>query len=81
MKRLVLFGLSLILLIGCATVDRMQAKNEMQDSKAQYKACLRANPDNPDACAAQKAAYEADIKAYREIKKGFGGNSVTVDSD
>ena len=65
---------------GLAVIAR--ARNDMEDSKAAYKRCLQQNPDDPSKCEALKRAFEADLKAYRETKKGIGrGHTISIDQD
>jgi hypothetical protein len=80
MLRLTLILCLALLVSGCGIAAKVTAREDMQNSKAAYKACLAANPDNPDKCEAQRRAYEADIKAYRETSKGIRpGGVVSVE--
>ena len=61
------FFISLILLFlsGCAANQALQG---MKQTKAAYKACLAANPEDPFACKHQKEAYEAAGEAYDSLR-------------
>jgi hypothetical protein len=67
------FILCLALLVAaCGGVSaKVNARNDMLKSKDAYKACLPANPDNPDKSEALKRAYEADLKAYEATSRGI----------
>lgn len=58
------------LLSGCAVVDRIDARNQYQDSVGRYKACLAANAADPRACEASRLAMEAD-----ERRAGHGSSA------
>jgi hypothetical protein len=57
---------ALFALNGCV-VGAENAQHDMEASKAAYKACLAARA--PEACEAQRQAYEADLSAYRPTPK------------
>lgn len=62
--------LSILLLIvlfpsGCAAEQALQ---DMKQAKAEYKACLDANPKDPSACKHEKETYEAAGQAYDGLK-------------
>ncbi len=81
-----LLAIILIVIIAfsnsCGIAAKVRARNDMEDSKAAYKRCLQQNPDDPSKCEALKRAFEADLKAYRETKKGVGpGHTISIDQD
>ena len=52
-------------LSACGIVVRMNARNDMEGSKAAYKSCLAENPTKVSGCEALRLSYEADLKAYQ----------------
>ena len=58
-------------LTGCGIAAKVNARNDMEQSKNTYKACLAANAAHPAACEASRMAYEADMKAYRATSAGI----------
>jgi hypothetical protein len=58
-------------LSACALADKMDARKDMEGSKAAYKACLADNPKNVSACDARRLSYEADLKAYEATAAGM----------
>jgi len=64
MKHVFLAIIALISVSGC-TVARIQ---RMDESNANYKACLKQNPNKLSACEAQRLTYEADQNAVMATK-------------
>jgi hypothetical protein len=65
---------------GCGVVAKVDARNDMMQSKQAYTDCLRANSAEPQSCAGLKEAYEADLQAYRATSSGIRpGYAVSVD--
>jgi len=62
-----MFPALLLLLSGCGIAARVNARHDMEASKAAYKACLATS--GPELCEAQRLAYEADLSAYRATPK------------
>jgi hypothetical protein len=58
-------------LADCGVAAKVNARNEMEASKAIYKDCLARNPQNLSACEASRLSYEADMKAYRATSAGI----------
>ena len=52
-------------LSACGLAVRMNARNDMEGSKAAYKSCLAENPTKVSGCEALRLSYEADLKAYQ----------------
>lgn len=52
-------------LSACGLAVRMNARNDMEGSKAAYKSCLAATPTKVSGCEALRLTYEADLKAYQ----------------
>ena len=69
--QMMLLTILLGLISSCGIVAKVQSRNDMMESKAQYKTCLRQNPANPNQCIGLKKAYEADLKAYRATSNGI----------
>jgi hypothetical protein len=63
--------LAVLALSGCGIEAKIDARNDMQQSKLNYKNCLANNPSNPQACESTRLAYEADIRAYRTMSAGI----------
>jgi hypothetical protein len=63
--------LSVLALSGCGIGAKIEARNDVQQSKLNYKNCLANNPSSPQACESTRLAYEADIKAYRVMSAGI----------
>jgi hypothetical protein len=59
------------LIADCGVAAKVNARNEMETSKAAYKDCLARNPQNLSACEASRLSYDADIKAYRATSAGI----------
>jgi hypothetical protein len=59
------------LLADCGVAAKVNARNEMEASKATYKDCLARNPQNVSACEGSRLSYEADMKAYRATSAGI----------
>ena len=52
------------LVTGCGTIAKVQARHDMQASKARYKACLEQSPQTPANCESARLLYEVDLRAY-----------------
>jgi hypothetical protein len=48
----------------------MEARNDMEGSKAAYKSCLAENPTKVSACESERLSYEADLKAFEATAGG-----------
>jgi hypothetical protein len=57
--------LALGTLTGCGIAARVNARHDMEASKAAYKACLVENSQNVSACGGWRRAYEADLSGYQ----------------
>ena len=62
---------SLLAIAGCGVVAKVDARQDMRQSKAAYKACLTANASNPAVCESARLTYEADVQAYRTLSAGI----------
>ena len=70
---------ALLVLAGCGSIARHEARNEMEQSKAAYKECLRNHPADTSACGALREVFEVDLRAFRALKV-FGG-TVTIEEE
>jgi hypothetical protein len=70
-----------VALSGCGIAAKVDARNDMEQSKAAYKNCLAANPSNPSACAGLEAAFQADLAAYRATSAGVNPNTVEINQN
>lgn len=76
---LVLLG---ALLNGCGIVAKVRARDDMEISKARYKACLEQNPQTPADCESARLAYDADLRAYKATSAGIRtGSTVTIEEE
>ena len=76
---LVLLG---ALLNGCGIVAKVRARDDMEISKARYKACLEQNPQTLANCESARLAYEADLRAYKATSAGIrSGPTVTIEEE
>lgn len=66
MKRVVIVG-AILMLTGCAGTEAVNARNELQASKAALKTCLSQHPQDVRACNGASAAYQADLAGYQAI--------------
>jgi hypothetical protein len=60
-----------VTLSGCGIAAKIDARNEMMDSKRDYTNCLTAHPDDTKACEGYRLAYQADMQAYRATSAGI----------
>lgn len=65
-------------LAGCGVAAMIQAREDMQTSKAAYKQCLAAHFQDPDKCESARRIYEADLAVYQTEK---GGRNIKADVD
>ncbi len=66
-----------ILFSGCGIAANIRARNDVENSKAEYKACLKQHPDDLSKCDALKKAYEADLDYWRPRWESSG--TVTIE--
>jgi hypothetical protein len=64
MNRLCLLFVMAVSISACGLAARMEARNDMEGSKAAYNSCLVQNPQQVSACEALRLSYEADLKAF-----------------
>jgi outer membrane biogenesis lipoprotein LolB len=76
-KRILSALIACSLLAACGVVAKANARNDMQQSLAVYKACLAQHPQDVSQCEGARLAYDADMKAYRATSAGIqpGTNS------
>ncbi len=55
---------------GCEIAAKVNARDDMEKSKAAYKGCLIAHSSNTGACEGYRLAYDADMRAYRAETAG-----------
>jgi hypothetical protein len=67
-------------LAGCGVAAKVNARNDMEASKAAYKACLAQHPQDVGDCAGPGEAYQADLAAYRATSAGLRpGPTISVE--
>ncbi len=83
MHKLLFVTLSVsILLSGCGLAADVQARNDVENSKAEYKACLKQHPDDLSKCDALKKAYEADLEYWRAtVRRWQPSGTVTIEDE
>lgn len=59
------------LLSGCGIVAKVDSRNDMMTSRDAYTNCLTSHPNNIGACNGYKAAYKANMEAYRATSAGI----------
>lgn len=68
MKTVILSLFLCLTLSGCygrMVYDQMQNMDDMQTSKTAYKKCLADNAGDASQCKAEKAAFDADVEAFK----------------
>ncbi len=69
-----------ILFFGCGIAANIRARNDVENSKAEYKTCLKQHPDDLSKCDALKKAYEADLQYWRaRTRIGEPSGTVTIE--
>ena len=59
---------------------KIDARNDLEQSKIAYKQCLNENSNATDKCAAQKEVYRTDLQAYEALSRGIrNGPSISVE--
>ena len=72
--------LAAFVLCGCGVAAKVNARNDMEQSKTAYKQCLVQNSTEPRVCDGLKQAYEADLQAYRATSAGIRpGYALSID--
>ena len=91
MRKLLIFAplaIACSLLSGCgdsyfdAIAAQANTRNEMLKGKESYTHCLEQHPKHISTCDGYKAAYNADIEAYKATNSGMASynNSVNINS-
>jgi len=62
-------------LTGCGIAAKVNARNDMEQSKVAYKACLAEHPQDVSFCKGAKAAYEADMQSVQGNVCGYTARS------
>jgi outer membrane biogenesis lipoprotein LolB len=70
-------AVSMLLLSSCGIAANIRARNDVENSKAEYKDCLKQHPDDLSKCDALKKAYEADLE-YWSARTRIGQPSGTL---
>jgi hypothetical protein len=65
------------LLTSCGIAAKINARNDMTQSKEAYKRCLSQHANDVTACNASKLAYEADLQDFRATSSGVRNGNVT----
>ena len=72
MRALDISGISaLMFLVGCGVVAKVQTRNDMMESKAEYTNCLKQQADDPSKCENLKRIYQANLAAYNATAAGI----------
>jgi predicted small secreted protein len=72
-KLLVLAPLAVVcsLLSGCGIAAKIDSRNDMMKTRDAYTHCLETHSSNVSACNGYKAAYKANMEAYRATSAGI----------
>jgi hypothetical protein len=76
-KKTLIVGLFALPLVGCGIAAKVESRNEYQDSAANYKNCLNANPATPKNCEGLRLAMETDERKYNNLSAGINPGSQT----
>jgi outer membrane biogenesis lipoprotein LolB len=78
-SRLVLSA-AIPLLSACGVAAKVNARNDLEQSKTAYKQCLAQHADDESKCTASRAAYLADLQTYEALSRGIrSAPSVSVE--
>jgi hypothetical protein len=61
----------------CGVVAKVDARTHYQQSLADYRACLDANPNDPKACESKRLIMEVDERAYNNMSAGIVAGGTT----
>ncbi|MDY0188998.1 MAG: hypothetical protein RBR16_13860 [Syntrophus sp. (in: bacteria)] len=82
MRKIIALVLAGLIFTGCGIAAKVRARNDLEASKAAYKRCLEAHPDDPSTCEALKQAYKADLKAYSATSGDIhSDHTVSIEAD
>jgi hypothetical protein len=72
--------ISICFFSGCGIAANIRARNDVENSKAEYKDCLKQHPDDLSKCDALKQAYETDFEYWRSRTRiGEPSGTVTIE--
>jgi hypothetical protein len=76
-QKIILCTLLPVLLTGCGVAAKVNARNDLEQSKAAYKECLAQHPQDVRACEGLRMSYETDLQTYKAMSSGIqpGSNS------
>jgi len=57
-------------LLACGIAAKVRARNELEESKAEYKECLKLHSEDVSQCEGLRRAYDADLQTYRALSAG-----------
>jgi hypothetical protein len=67
-------------LSACGVAAKVNARNDLEQSKAAYKQCLAQYADSPNKCAGLRVAYQTDLQTYEAMSRGIkNGPSISVE--
>jgi hypothetical protein len=65
---------------GCAGMAIIRARNDLEQSKAQYKDCLQHYADAVERCEGVRRSYEADLKVYQATTRALQAG-ITIEGE
>ena len=78
--RTIVFVAIILTFSACGVAAKIDARNDLEQSKIAYKQCLNENSNATDKCAAQKEVYRTDLQAYEALSRGIrNGPSISVE--
>ena len=68
------------ILSGCGVAAKVNARNDLEQSKRAHKQCLIEYADDIGKCASQRTAYQTDLQTYEAMSRGIRtGPSISVE--
>jgi hypothetical protein len=65
---------------ACGVAAKINARDDLEQSKAAYKQCLIQNAEEPNRCAALRTVYQTDLQTYEAMSRGVRtGPSISVE--
>jgi hypothetical protein len=67
-------------LSACGIQAKVNARNDLEQSKTAYKECLIQHADDANKCAALRTIYQTDLQTYEAMSRGTRtGPSISVE--
>lgn len=62
---------SLLVFASCGIAAKVNARNDLEQSKAAYKECLSQHVNETNQCAGQREANQTDLQTYETMSRGI----------